>query len=159
LILGTLFATTLNLAIVSRFVWTESFTPGWSSCFAAVACGIWLASFGYSVWWVWRLHPEGHRGEIDGLFREAVEAYLQGRWQDSRVRFERILAIDENDADALMLLGTLFVRTDQSNLARRALRQCLEAESGGKWRWEVQQTLARLGEGAPQVAKTAIGTE
>jgi hypothetical protein len=149
LILGSFFATTLNLALVARFVWTESFAPGWSGFFAALASCLWLSSFGYTLWWVWLLHPEGHRGEIDGLFREAAEAYLQGRWQEARLRFERIVAIDDTDADALMLLGTLFVRTDQPSLARRAFRQCLETERGGKWRWEVQQTLARLSEGPP----------
>ena len=30
--------------------------------------------------------------------------------------------------------------------ARRAFRQCLELEGGAKWRWEIRQALARLGE-------------
>ena len=55
--------------------------------------------------------------------------------------------MDETDADALMQLGSLFVRTEQPVLARRAFRQCLELEGGVKWRWEIQQALARLGEG------------
>jgi len=29
-------------------------------------------------------------------------------------------------------------------LARRAFRQCLEQDGGGKWRWEVERELARL---------------
>ncbi len=56
--------------------------------------------------------------------------------------------MDETDADALMQLGTLFVRTEQPALARRAFRQCLELEGGAKWRWEINQALARLGDGA-----------
>src|SRR4051794_27394964 len=35
LILATLFAATLNLAVVARFIWTESFAPGWAGFFAA----------------------------------------------------------------------------------------------------------------------------
>jgi tetratricopeptide (TPR) repeat protein len=139
----------LNLALVSRFIWTESFAAGWPSFFSALAACTWLTSLGYTLWWLWLLHPEGHRGEIDGLFREATEAYLQGRWQEARLRFERIVAIDDTDADALMQLGTLFVRTDQPALARRAFRQCLETERGSKWCWEVQQALARLGDVPP----------
>jgi hypothetical protein len=149
LLLGSFFAATLNLTLVARFVWTESFAPGWSGFFAALATCSWLASLGYTLWWVWLLHPEGHRPEIDHLYREATEAYIRGQWHEARRRFERIVAMDDHDADALMQLGTVFARTDQPSLARRAFRQCLELEGGAKWRWEIQQALARLGDGPP----------
>ena len=149
LILGSLFAAALNLALVSRFVWTEAFGAGWPGFFAALAACSWLASAGYSLWWVWICHPSGHRAEIDGLYREAVESYLQGRFQEARRGFERIVAMDDNDADALMQLGTLFVRTEQAGLARRAFRQCLELDGGSKWRWEIRQALARPGDAGP----------
>jgi len=147
LILASLFAATLDLALVSRFIWTESFPPGWSAFFASLATMTWVAGVGYTLWWIWRCHPERHRVEIDRLYGEALEHYLQGRWNEARRRYEQILAMDETDADVLMQLGTLFVRTDQSALAQRAFRQCLELESGAKWRWEISQALARLGEG------------
>lgn len=148
LILAALFAATLNLAVVSRFVWTEAFAPAWSGFFAALAACTWLASLGYTLWWVWLCHPAGHRGEIDRLYRDAVDAYLQGRYQEARRRLEQIVAVDDGDADALMQLGTLFVRTEQPALARRAFRQCQELEGGAKWRWEIRQSLARLNGGA-----------
>ena len=66
-------------------------------------------SFGYTIWWVGLCHPDRHRQEIERLFREAQEAYLQGRWLEAKTRIERILARDETDADALMQLGTLYV--------------------------------------------------
>ena len=34
LLLALLFASTLNLAIVSRWIWTEAFAPGWSEFLA-----------------------------------------------------------------------------------------------------------------------------
>ena len=149
LILALLFAGTLNLAIVARFLWTESFSPGWSDLFAAFAVCHWLASAGYTLWWIWLCHPERHRVEIDRLYREATESYLQGRWNEARRRLERILTMDETDADALMQLGTLFVRTEQPVMARRAFRQCLELDGGAKWRWEIQHVLSRMGDGSP----------
>ena len=145
--LAVVFAATLNLAVAARWIWTESFAPGWPNVFAALAACNWVASLGYTLWWVWRCHPQRHRGEIDRLFREALESYLQGRWNESLRRFERILALDDTDADALMQLGTLYVRTEQPGLARRAFRQCLELEGGAKWRWEIHQAMARLGDG------------
>ena len=145
LILAALFAATLNLALVARFVWAEAFAPGVSGFFVVLAVGSWLLSFGYTLWWVCRCHPSGHKDDIDLLFRAATESYLQGRYQEARGRFEQIVALDDTDADALMQLGTLFAKTEQAGLARRAFRQCLEREGGAKWRWEIRQTLTRLG--------------
>lgn len=142
--LATFFAVTLNLAIVTQFVWTEFLAAGLPSFLGALAFVTWFSTLAYTFWWLWRCHPERFHDEIDNLYREALEAYLQGRWNDARRRLEQILSRDEADADALMQLGTLFVRTDQPALARRTFRQCLELEGGAKWRWEIQQTLGRL---------------
>ncbi len=144
LMLAALFAATLNLAVLTQFLWTDAFASGWPAFFAALAMITWLAAMGYTLWWVWRCHPERHRTEIDRLYREALGHYLQGRWNDARRLFEQILAMDETDADALMQLGSLFVRTGQHGLARQTFRQCLELDQGAKWRWEIGQALARL---------------
>lgn len=146
LILAVLFAATLNLALVTGCLWTDALPQGFSTFFLALAVLSWTASLGYTLWWVWRCHPERYKTDIDRLYREAVECYLQGRWNDSRRRFEQVLAMDETDADALMQLGMLYVRTDQPVQARRAFRQCLELEGGTKWRWEIDQVLTRLGD-------------
>jgi tetratricopeptide (TPR) repeat protein len=146
LILAALFAASLNLAIVAGSIWTEAFAPGWAAFFATFAFLTWAASFAYTLWWVWLCHPERYRREIERLFHDAMEAYLQGRWDESRKRIERILTLDETDADALMHLGTLYVRLQQPALARRAFRQCLQLEGGSKWRWEAQNAMKRLGD-------------
>ena len=152
LILATLFAWAVNLSLVSRYIWTEAFAPGWSVFFVALAVSTWVGSLAYTLWWLWLCHPAGHSAEIDRLFREATEAYLQGRFQEARVWLEQIVAMDDHDADALMQLGTIFVRTDQPALARRAFRQCLELEGGAKWRWEIQQAITRLSDEPPPAA-------
>jgi tetratricopeptide (TPR) repeat protein len=144
-LLALLFASTLNLAVVSRWIWTEAFPAGLGGFFAASAVAAWLASFGYTVWWVILCHPERHRAEIDKLFREAQEAYLQGRWALAKERIERILARDDSDADALMQLGSVYAKSQQPALARRAFLQCLESNGGAKWQWEIKQALARCG--------------
>lgn len=144
LMLAVGFAVSLNLAIVSRYLWTELFASGVPAFFVALAALSWWSALGYTVWWLWRCHPERFRADIDRLYREALEAYLQGRWNDARRRFEHVLALDETDADALMQLGALFARTHQPDLARRAFRQCLELEGGVKWRWEIEHALSHL---------------
>ena len=145
LLLAAMFATSLNLSIVARWIWSELFAPPWGQFLGTLALVTWLASVCYTLWWAALCHPDRHRREIDGLFREGQEAYLQGRWADARRRIEQILARDDTDADALILLGTIYLRTDQPAMARRAFLQCLELKGGVKWRWEIQQALTRLG--------------
>jgi len=146
LLLGCFFAMAVNLAIVSRWIWIDAFATGLSDFLATLAGFSWLMSFGYTVWWIGLCHPDRHRQEIERLFREAQETYLQGRWSESKQRIERILARDETDADALMQLGSIYLRTREPSMARRAFLQCLESSQGAKWRWEIQRALARLGE-------------
>ncbi len=146
LLLGIFFASAVNLAIVSRWIWVDAFATGLSDFLATLAGFSWLMTFGYTVWWIGLCHPDRHRQEIERLFREAQEAYLQGRWSESKKRIERILARDETDADALMQLGSLYVRTREPSMARRAFLQCLESSQGAKWRWEIERALARLSE-------------
>ncbi len=144
LILAGLFALALNGAIATQFIYDEMLGSSGSTFLLALAVTIWTASTIYSLWWVWRCHPERFRRQIDQLYRDGQQFYLQGRWNESRRCFERILILDETDADALLMMGLLFERTAQSSLARRAYRQCLELESGSKWRWEVEQYLTRI---------------
>jgi len=145
LFLAALFGFSLNLSIIARWIWTEVFPPGWCEFFGTFAVLTWIASSSYTVWWVGFCHPEHHAREIDKLFREAQEAYLQGRWSASKNSLEQILARDDGDADALMQLGSIYLRTQQPALARRTFLQCLELRQGVKWRWEIQQALARMG--------------
>ncbi|MEW4571470.1 hypothetical protein AB1L88_26645 [Tautonia sp. JC769] len=146
LILASVFAGTLNLAIVTHLIWTEAVPQALTTFVTALAVGTWLAGLAYTLWWVWRCHPERYRAEIERMYREATEHYLCGRWNDARRRFEQILTMDETDADVYMHLGTLFVRIDQPDEARRAFRQCLELEGGTKWGWEIRRALDQMGE-------------
>jgi tetratricopeptide (TPR) repeat protein len=146
LVLAVAFAATLNLALVARFIWSDAFAPGWGALFALASAATWAASLGYTLWWVWLCHPERHKVALDGLYRQAIDHYLQGHWNDARRLLEAILDRDATDADALMQLGTLFAKTEQPALARRRFRQCLELDAGAKWRWEIGQALARLGD-------------
>jgi hypothetical protein len=144
LFLAALFGFSLNLSVVARWIWVEVFPPGWCEFFGTFAVLTWIASSGYTIWWVGFCHPDHHAREIDKLFREAQEAYLQGRWSDSKGRLEQILARDDCDIDALMQLGTLYIRIQQPVLARRMFLQCLGLKQAGKWRWEIEQELGRL---------------
>ena len=143
-IVAVVFALALNLAVLGTWVWTGLLPPPALTFLTALAAMTWLATLLYTAWWLWRCHPDRHRAEIDRLFREALELYLRGQWVAARDRCEAILTRNENDAEALLQLGLIHVRTGQPDLARQTLRQCLELDGGGRWKWEIQQALRRI---------------
>ncbi len=145
IILAVVFAIALDAAVAARFVWTEGLSPASIQMLGSIALLNWFASFAYTIWCTLFRHPGRHKTEIDRLFRESRDAYLQGRWLDARRGIETILIRDEGDADALFLLGTIYLRTRQANLARRAFLQCLETGRGEKWRWEIERALPGQG--------------
>jgi tetratricopeptide (TPR) repeat protein len=158
LILAALFAFSLNLSIASRWIWREVFPPGWSEFFGTFAVLAWIASSCYTIWWVGFCHPDRHAREIDKLFREAQEAYLRGRWSEAKTKLEQILVRDDSDADALLQLGSLYLRTERPALARRAFLQCLESRLGVKWRWEIERALSRLEISEVPPRRASVGT-
>jgi predicted nicotinamide N-methyase len=91
---------------------------------------------------------------INGLHNVQQRMVDWTRWDDSRRGLEQLLALDETDADALMQLATLYLRTGRDDLARATFRQCQDLEGGAKWKWEIGRALARL-DAPPAVAKAA----
>lgn len=146
LAIATCFAVLVNSALVATFVWTEALGSGWLWALWLSAGGLWLASASATGWWLWRRHPERFRQVNDELYREAIDQYLKGHWSEARWRLAKILGADRTDCDALIHLGTLHRHTGQPEEARRLLRRCRELDTEGKWRWEIQEELARLGE-------------
>ena len=55
LLLAFFFASAVNLAIVSRWIWIGAFATGVSDFLATLAGFSWLMCFGYTVWWIWPL--------------------------------------------------------------------------------------------------------
>ena len=145
ILLGMFFAAALNVAVMGRWIWLEALPSGWAEFFATLAGATWLASLCYTIWWVRFCHPDRHRIEIDRLFREAHESYLRGHWGESRRRIERILAMDESDSDALMQLGTLYLRMHQPTSARRPSASVWNRNTAQSGAWEIAAGPGRVG--------------
>ena len=140
------FTVLFNAALVTTFIFPETVSPVVVALEWYVVGVAWLWAAFAAGWWIWRHHPEQHRTEIEGLFRETIEYYVKGQWADALARVQRILKYDGGDCDALMQLGTLYLHTGRPAEAKQAFRRCLELEPGGKWRWEIDQELQRIGQ-------------
>lgn len=140
------FTALLNSALIATLIFPETVSP-LVAVLLWYAVGVsWLWSTVASLWWLWQHHPEHHRTEIEQLFREAIRYYLKGQWADALASVQRILEYDRSDCDALMQLATLYLHTGRPTEAKQAFRQCLEQQSGSKWRWEIDQELQRIGQ-------------
>jgi tetratricopeptide (TPR) repeat protein len=144
LLLAVTFSLFLNVALVTTFIWRDWVGLGVVSLawYATAACWAW--ALGATIWWLWRRHPEHFHAEIDILLREALQDYLQGRWQQAQARLERVLKLDESDCDALVHLATLYAHAGRTAEAREAFRRCLQLDGGGKWRWEIDEAMTHL---------------
>ncbi len=144
LILAAFFGLNLNAALLTSIVWRDAVPQSAVVFFFACCAATWASTLAYSLWWNWRCHPEQHRLEIDRLYRQSLESYLQGRWNEARRLCEQILARDEADTEALMQLALSHARLGEAEHARRALQQCTECDPSRKWRWEIDRELKRL---------------
>ena len=144
LILATVFTLNLNAALLTSLLWTEA-APSTTVSFFVVCCAAtWLLAMGYSVWWGWRWHPDQHAAQIEKLYRDGFNHYIQEHWNESRRACEQLLTLNEADVDALHLLGMSLSRLGHGDLARRAFRECMQIPEGKKWGWEIERELQRL---------------
>jgi tetratricopeptide (TPR) repeat protein len=144
LILAGVFTASLNLALLGGLLYRDWLPPGAVPFLAATAAGTYLGALAYTLWWLWRCHPERHRAEIERLFRESLDHYLHGRWNDARRCCEQILDRDEDDLEATLQLAHVHARSGRPDDARHAFRQAHAIDTSGRWRWEIARALQRL---------------
>ena len=66
------FAVLFNAAMVTTFIFPETVSPVVVALEWYVVGVAWLWATLAAGWWIWRHHPEQHRTEIEGLFRETI---------------------------------------------------------------------------------------
>lgn len=156
-LLGALgFAAVVNLGLVSSLVWSASL-PTWLLVAGWFALGaIWL---GYAVHG-WRLIPvlrgadAGPAGE--SLFVRAQAEYLNRHWLEAEELLHELLTEREQDAEARLMLATLYRHTGRTAEAADCLRRLERMDAGQRWRVEIARERRLLEtEGTPTETETA----
>jgi tetratricopeptide (TPR) repeat protein len=135
-------AALLNLAMISSVVWVEILSP-WTRA------GVWLVVV---IGWIGsatRCWPmvravQGVGGDQEGLFRRAQNEYLQGHWFEAEVALDRLLQHDPDDAEARLLLASLYRRSGRRDEALQALSRLARSDAADRWPLEIQRELALL---------------
>jgi hypothetical protein len=143
LALAVAFGVGLNLLLAASFVYPELLpaqgtTAGWT-----VLGLVWLVSAALA----YRSLPDlRDPPTVDdrGLFIQAQAEYLKGHWFEAETLLRRILRHCSRDADALLMLATLYRRTKRWDEARRQLDRLERLDGSRKWRLEIAQERERL---------------
>jgi hypothetical protein len=141
------FALLVNFLLVASLIWVELIAPtvlalGW----LAIAL-IWVGS-GIFVAWTGGLRDSSAAVQTrDDLFRTALGEYLKGAWFEAETLLGRLLALDNRDVDARLMLASLLRHTRRPLEARRQLDELERLEKAARWQAEIdheRQLLKRL---------------
>ncbi|MGQ9821925.1 MAG: tetratricopeptide repeat protein [Thermogutta sp.] len=132
------FAGLFHLCLVGTFVWPEI----WPSLLTG---GVWLflaVSWAISVYWAVlcdRRRRVAAPPPGEDLYPVALQAYLRGEWSRTEHLLGRLLRHHPRDADALLLLVSLWRRTGRLNEAERVLRELEKLDAARRWYAEIQR--------------------
>ncbi len=137
------FAAALNLLLLASFVWPELLSAPLVACGWLLLSVVWLAAGVAAYRGLPRLCDPTLVGD-EGLFIRARDEYLQGHWQEAESLLKQLLRHCRHDAEALLLLATLYRRTGRPAAARQRLRKLARLAGGRVWQQEIEQERRQL---------------
>jgi hypothetical protein len=149
-----LFALLLNLAMATTLVWTELVSRAtlwmlWTAVVAMWVLGC-VANLTRRAPQPAHFHPHGP----EDLFSIANREYLRGNGDQAEIILRRILAGNQRDAEARLLLASLLRRRGSLVEAEAELTYLERLEAGNPWSWEVAWEKRRLEQGRTSVRQT-----
>ena len=135
--LAVLFAIALNFGLMATFVWPEMVSPlvrlsGWSGVLVFWVVAGWIGLREAS-----RLRNPSSEPQQQGLFVQAQTEYLKGHWLEAETLLRKILARDDRDAEARLMLASLLRHADRAGEAWVELDFLELSEAGRKWASEI----------------------
>ena len=141
LLLAVAFSLVLNLALVSTFVWPALLN-------SVLKIAIWpfvLSAWVFFGWVSWREMAERHvlpdlsDDDDDTLFIQAQTEYLRGELTQAELLLTQQLKADPRDAEARLLLATLYRRDGRDEIASQQLVELQKLDDGIPWEFEIQR--------------------
>lgn len=133
------FSLLVNLLLVSSLVWTELVTPAVRLAGWTVVSLYWVGSVVGSWWWLSREQPELRLEKTVDRFRIAQREYLRCNWLEAERLLGEILADDDRDVAAGLLLATLLRHTGRFPEAGRELARLARLDDATAWQFEIER--------------------
>jgi hypothetical protein len=147
LVLALAFAVTVDVAVVTTFIWPELIGFGFAIGMWTATAAIWLISTASAISSFPPSIPRPRAAAADALFIQARDAYLARDWLAAEAHLRALLAIAPTDGEAQLLWGTLLRRVGRTAEARAALAQLSRSDSGSRWRAAIDRELQLLESG------------
>ncbi|MCG8585919.1 MAG: hypothetical protein MI757_14525 [Pirellulales bacterium] len=127
-----------NWLLAATLVWAEVAAPtvlyvGWASL--AV---VWLTAFVVGFRWNRQIDKPDDKRETTDVLRTAQTEYLRGNWLVAEAHLEDVLAADADDAEARLMLVSLYRHTGRKSKAGEHLRALERLAAASKWRLEIE---------------------
>lgn len=163
LILALAFAVTIDVAVLTTFIWPELIGFGFAIGIWTATGAIWLISTASAVSSFPPPVPRTRAAAAEALFIQARDAYLARDWLAAETHLHALLAIAPTDGEAQLLRGTLLRRVGRTAEAREALAKLSRSDSGGRWQAAIEREMALLDSGdghdAPAAGPTILRVE
>jgi hypothetical protein len=135
-----------NWLLAATFVWTEVAAPlltqiGWAMLAVSWAGGIVLA-----VRWNWQSDAAANDQLTTDMLRTAQIEYLRGNWLVAEGQLKDIVAIDSSDAEAQLMLVSLYRHTERKSKAGEHLRWLERLAGARRWKHEIEHERRYLNE-------------
>ncbi len=144
LVLALAFAVSLDIAVVTTFIWSDLVElPITVAVWAGVGV-IWLAS---TVSGAAAFPPPLARAkaaDVDPFYVKARDAYLARDWVAAETRLRELLELAPTDGEAQLLLATLLRRVGRLAEARDALEKLSASDTGIRWRRAIATERERI---------------
>lgn len=86
------------------------------------------------------------------FFADAITQYLQGNWFEAECFLNEILKRNPRDAEALLMLATLFRHTNRVAEGKQILLDLKKLDESRKWFFEIENELLLMGENKDAIA-------
>ncbi|MDX1945767.1 MAG: hypothetical protein SFU86_10255 [Pirellulaceae bacterium] len=152
LVVAVAFAASVNFALISTFVWPQWLSrelPPLATPVVAwvLVLGFWIVGLRAGVRELSRPQPSAEPDpRLDAWFREAQTEYLKGHWIEAETLLSRLLARQPADAEARLLLSSVWRRTKRIEPAKQGLLELKQTPARTKWWLEIETELAQLTE-------------
>jgi tetratricopeptide (TPR) repeat protein len=137
------FGVLLNGALVASFVWPELLGPNWNTGIWLTVVIVWAASAWRSCRILSELGDQPSRS-ADELFLQAQSEYLKGHWFEAESLLGRLLTHKPRDAEANLMLATLYRHTRRKEQAEQQLGSLQRLDSAARWHLEIRRERQQL---------------
>jgi hypothetical protein len=143
----------LNMVLIGTLGWSELFSPGVRNAVWLGLAVVWLAALAFCAG---DRGPTARQAVGDHFFCEALDYYLKGNWFEAERALGQVLAVNQRDLDARLMLATLLRHTGRLDEAAEELERIGRCEGSQKWEPEIARERQLLAESRHQRSEEAV---